>query len=170
MIEVIENLWDYDINLVDVYSYLFYGEGATTSIKEYIKNSLKSKCVIFKACGMMDNIVAAQDYGGELIYFDEGDASKFFVKNFPELAMLFPVESDIEQIIDDWICTCYERRILYFVDVNNLQSFIDMLLECKFDTSVCYEKVWPLIESAIENSPEAPEHDMFVLVTKHQLL
>lgn len=111
-------------------------------------------------------ISGLKDYRGELIYFEEGDASRFFVKKYPELVMVFSKVSEIDLIIDDWVCTCYERRILYFVDINNIQSFIDALFDCKFDTSVCYDKVWSLVDCIIENSPEAPDHDTFVVVSK----
>ena len=164
--DTIKNLFDYDITVEDAHSYLFHGENAATCIKELVRKKLKCNCVVLKASGMMDNISGLKDYRGELIYFEEGDASRFFVKKYPELVMVFSKVSEIDLIIDDWVCTCYERRILYFVDINNIQSIIDDLFDCKFDTSVCYDKVWSLVDCIIENSPEAPDHDTFVVVSK----
>lgn len=166
MSENIRNLLDYDITINNVHAYLFHGEDATARIKEYVRSNLESKCVILKASGMLDNINQMKDYAGNLIYFEEGDASKFFVKKYPELVMLFSTGSQLEQIIDEWVCTCYERRILYFIDKNNVQLLVDVLRDCKFDTSVCYDKTWPLVDCVIENSPEAPDHDTFVVVSR----
>ena len=75
----------------------------------------------------------------------------------------------VDKIIDDWICTCYERRIVYFVDSKNQQALIDLLLTQKFNVTSCLEKAWDLVEFVVENVPEAPSHDTFIVITKNDL-
>lgn len=172
MIKRINNFSDYGIPTCSepLFAYLLDDSNAISDLQGIIRSGLNHQGMVLKASGMLDNILIAKKYNGDLIYFDEGDASKIFIKKFPELLMSFPNISLLDQIVDDWVCTCYERRILYFVDSKNLPLLIDLLLECKFNVSTCFEKIWPLVNLVIENLPEAPNHNTFVLMAKRDLI
>ena len=75
----------------------------------------------------------------------------------------------VDKIINDWVCTCYERRIVYFVDSSNYQNLVDLLLTQKFNTTSCLEKTWELVDLVIENLPDAPNHDTFLVISKKDL-
>lgn len=169
MIEDVKNLLDYGITVADAYAYLVYGDGAARCIKNFIQNELSSKCMVLKASGMLDSITDISEYAGETVYFEKGDASKLFIRKYPEILMVFSANVSLDQILDDWVSTCYERRILYFVNVRNAQKLIELLEGCKYDTGVCYHKVWALVDCVIENCPEAPSHDTFLVTGKQQL-
>lgn len=169
MIETIKNLLDFDINITDGYAYLVYGDSAAAWIKKFIQNELSPQCMVLKASGMLDSITNVSKYSGETVYCEKGDASKFFIKKYPEILMLLSTNGALSQVVDDWVCTCYERRILYFVNMQNVQKLIKLLETCKYDTRVCYEKVWQLVDCVIENCPESPDHDTFIVTSKQRI-
>lgn len=171
MIERINNISDYDILQCNdpFFPYIISGSSAVSDIKNIIKKHCHNQNILLKASGMLDNLPTDKCYDGEIIYFDNGDATKFFIKRFPELLMSISDTCSVDKIIDDWICTCYERRIVYFVDSKNQQALVDLLLTQKFNVTSCLEKVWDLVEFVVENVPEAPSHDTFIVIAKNDL-
>ena len=171
MIKPINNISDYDILKCNepFFPYIISGSYAVSDIKNIIQNHYQTQNVLFKASGLLDNLPSKESYDGKIIYFDKGDASKFFIKKFPELLMSSSNTSFLDEIIDDWMCTCYERRIIYFVDSKNYQALVNLLLTQKFNVSSCLEKTWHLVDLIIENVPDAPDHDTFLVVAKKDL-
>ena len=171
MIERINNISDYDISQCNepFFPYIISGSSAVSDIKNIIKKHYQNQNVLLKASGMLDNLPTDECYNGKIVYFDEGDATKFFIKRFPELLMSITDIDSVDKIIDDWTCTCYERRIVYFVDSKNQQALIDLLLTQKFNVTSCLEKVWKLVELVVENLPEAPSHNTFIVIAKQDL-
>lgn len=169
MIERINNISDYDIVQCNepFFPYIISGSSAVSDIKNILKKHWHNQNILLKASGMLDNLPT--DIDGKIIYFDNGDATKFFIKRFPELLMSISDTRSVDKIIDDWTCTCYERRIVYFVDSKNQQALIDLLLTQKFNVTSCLEKVWDLVEFVVENVPEAPSHDTFIVIAKNDL-
>lgn len=172
MIERINNLSNYDILRCKgpFFPYILAGPTAVSEVKEMIHNHYRTKDILFKASGMLDNLPSEEDYGGKLIYFEKGDASKFLIRKFPELLMLFPDTTSLDKIIDDWVCTCYERRIIYLVDSKNHQALVDLLLTQKFNASSCTEEIWELVDLIVENVLDAPSHDTFLVLAKKDLI
>ena len=171
MIEQINNISNYDIFNCDepFFPYIISGSSAVPDIKKIIHENFQTQNVLFKASGMLDNLPSEDIYNGKMIYFDKGDASKFFIRKFPELLMSLNDNDMVDKIIDDWVCTCYERRIVYFVDSINYQILVDLLLTQKFNTTSCLEKIWDLVDLVIENLPDAPSHDTFLVISKKDL-
>ena len=171
MIERINNISDYDIPMCNgpLFAFLVSGSCDASILKNIIQEKHQTQNIVFKASGMLDNISSTESYDGKLIYFEIGDASKFFIKKFPELLMSFPNTYSLDNIIDDWVCTCYERRIIYFVDSIHYQSLINLLLTQKFNISSCLEKIWELVDLVVENVPDAPSHDTFLVIAKKDL-
>lgn len=171
MIERINDIAVYDILQCNApfFPYIVSGSSAVSDIKNIIKKHYQNQKILLKASGMLSNLPTDKCYDGEIIYFDIGDAAKFFIKRFPELLMSIANTDSVNKIIDDWTCTCYERRILYFVDSKNQQALVDLLLTQKFNVTSCLEKVWNLVECVVENSPEAPSHNTFIVIAKQEL-
>lgn len=172
MIERIDNISDFDIIECNepFFSYIISGSSAVLDIKNIIHEHFQTQNILFKASGMLDNLPSKDSYDGKLIYFDNGDAHKFFIKRFPELLLSFNDTSLIDKIIDDWVCTCYERRIVYFVDSINYQTLVDFLLTQKFNVTSSLEKVWDIVNLVVENLPDAPSHDTFLVISKKDLM
>lgn len=171
MIKIINNLSDYDIPKLNesIYAYILTGEDSCSNIKSIIEDCFGSKNMLIKASGMLDNIIHLAELKGKLVYFEEGDSHKIFIKKFPELLILFCNFDSLDILLEDWTCACYERRIIYILNDDNTQSLIEELNKCKFDTSTCFHEIWRFVDAVIENVPESPEHDTFLLVTKKHL-
>ena len=171
MIKRINNLQEYGIPTCGepLYAYFASGAHAASRLKSVVEANYQVKNVILKASGMLDNLPAPEDYNGNLIYFEKGDASKFFIRKFPELLISIPNAATFNSMIDDWVCTCYERRIIYFTDPEHAHTLIDHLCRQKFDLSAHLEENWPLVDLVIENVLDAPCHDTFLIMAKKDL-
>lgn len=168
MLEAIKNLsmWDIPQSLSPLYAYILKGKTAPVELSDIISENASGDSIVFKASGLLDSILPMKDYSGDLIYFDKGDADKLFVKRSPELLMSFSNFDSLDQIINDWSCACFENRIMYFTDKKHIGSLIDYLGTRKFSTSTDIANVWDMVNMIVANSPEAPEHDTFILILK----
>lgn len=171
MLETVKNLsmWDIPQSLSSLYAYILQGKTAHAELNEIISENVSGNSIVFKASGLLDSILPMKDYSGDLIYFDKGDADRLFVKRSPELLMSFSNFDSIDQIIDDWSCACFENRVMYFTDKKHLDSLIDYLGTRKFSTSTDIANVWDMVNMIVANSPEAPDHNTFLLILKKEL-
>ena len=102
MIERINNISNYDILKCNgpFFSYIISGSSAVSDVKDIIHKHCQTQNVLFKASGMLDNLPSEDVYDGKTIYFDKGDASKFFIRKLPELLMSFNDNSIVDEIIE----------------------------------------------------------------------
>lgn len=138
----------------------------------FVKKILNSEIfehndVAFKATGLLDNlnelIINAELEG---ITVCEGDGHRIVVKKYPEC---YGVVSNkrVDKIIDEWVCTMYERRFLFVFDNSNLDKIHLLLQETVYDENFV-EKLWPYLNLLIENAADAPNHNSFIISYKKE--
>lgn len=133
MFELINDLTLYDIPSLngEVNSLLLTSEdNESCSLVYKILNCVFSNHVlIFKASGMADEINVLKSYfnNSNLHYF-EGDLSKMMIKKFPEFFLVIDNFHTLKHLLNDWVCTIYERRFIY---VSSVDKYGNLLKELK---------------------------------------
>ena len=89
------------------------------------------------------------------------------------MAEVFSKVSDsrvVKTLLDSWVSTIYERRFLYVARPDH-GSDICTILERSVgaDTNKLAE-TWDLLDCLIENSPDAANHNTFVLICRRRHL
>ena len=137
---------------------------------EFVKKLLNSEIfeqniVAFKATGLFDNVNELIT-NAELTEMTvcEGDAHRFIVKNFPACYGIVS-NKQIDRIIEEWVCTIYERRFLLVFDSSKIDAILHLLQETVYDEKFA-EKLWPFLNLLIENATDAPNHNSFVISYK----
>ena len=125
----------------------------------FFKNEL-----VFKASGLLDNITGVLDMiqNCSPVYF-EGDGKKFFVKKQPEVYAKISDKKILSSIFDNWVSTIYERRIIYLPREGQINYLFDILEENIYLNSNNILSTWTYLDCMIENSPDAPNHNTFIL-------
>lgn len=137
---------------------------------EFIKKILNSEIfeqndVAFKATGLLDNLnklITNAELEG--ITVCEGDGHRIIVKKYPECYGIVS-NKQVGKIIDEWVCTMYERRFIFVFDNSNLDKIRLLLQETVYDENFA-EKLWPYLKLMIENAADAPNHNSFIISYK----
>lgn len=127
--------------------------------KIFFKNEL-----VFKASGLPDNITGVLELIRDCspVYF-EGDRKKIIVKNQPEVYAKISDKKVLSAILDDWVSTIYERRFLYLPREGQINYLYNILEKNIYLDSNNILSTWIYLDCLIENAPDAPNHNTFVL-------
>ena len=127
----------------------------------------KQKVIVFKATGLSDNLKELVK-NTNLINMDfvDGDEHGFVVKRYSECYGIVSNEQ-LQKILDEWICTIYEKRFLFSVDVSVISTVMNLLQKSIFDEEFL-GKLWPFLDLAVENALDAPSHNSFVISFKQE--
>ena len=171
MFELINDLTLYDIPSLngEVNSLLLTSEdNESCSLVYKILNCVFSNHVlIFKASGMADEINVLKSYfnNSNLHYF-EGDLSKMMIKKFPEFFVVIDNFHTLKHLLNDWVCTIYERRFIYVSSVDKYGNLLKEMKKNIFNYSNYLADVWPFIDGVFENLPDAPNHNTFIFSSR----
>jgi hypothetical protein len=91
------------------------------------------------------------------------EIKKNFVKKQPEVYAKISDKKVLSSILDDWVSTIYERRFLYFPREGQINYLCDILEKNIYLDSNNILSTWTYLDCLIENSPDAPNHNTFVL-------
>ena len=137
---------------------------------KFVKKLLNSKIferndVAFKATGLLDNLnelITNAELEG--ITLCEGNGHGVFVKKYPACYGIIS-KNQADKIIDEWVCTIYERRFLFVFESSKKDAILRLLQETAYDENIV-EKLWPFLNLLIENAADAPCHNSFVVSYK----
>ena len=139
-------------------------------IKNLLLNTSNSNLMFFKAMGLEENIrdlianAQLKNYK-----FKRNDAKRFLIRKFPEITCILDKNKTlIVQVLADWTSTIYERRLIVSFKQENLHEVEKIMDKSDFNDSF-YKQLWPFVDIIIENVPDAPEHNSFVLSYKNDL-
>lgn len=135
-------------------------------VKEILNLEIfKHSGIAIKATGLLDNLnelITNAELEG--IKVCEGDGHRIIVKRHPECYGIVS-NKQVDKILDEWVCTIYERRFLLVFDNSNLDEIIHLLQETVYDENFA-EKLWPYLNLMIENAADAPNHNSFIISYK----
>lgn len=140
-------------------------------VYDVIVNIFPKNELVFKASGLPDNISRILDiiHNCSPVYF-EGDSKKFFVKKQPEAYAKVSDRKVLGAILDDWVSTVYERRFLYFLKEGQVNHLHDILEKNVYVDSNNILSSWTYLDCLIENAPDAPNHNTFVMTFRKEYL
>lgn len=148
-----------DIDIAEKSILLFSeDESSCVCVLSLINSILKNYSFFFKAEGLLDNLKEIKNFLSEETLINENDGRKFYVKKLPELYSLITEKGSIEYLINNWVSTIYEIRIIFVVDMN----------ENLTNTNIEYERIIRNINNnyicKIENVPESNFQNTFKIV------
>ena len=169
MIKIIDNLELFDLPYIEndeVHSLYLSSEGNDSigSVKRLLEGYSIEYTVIFLASGMLDEIMSLKSFlEDSLICYEEGDAEKFYIKHFPKIVSYLDNPLKVQKVLDSWLCTIYERRIIYVLKKEKTQDFIKQLLLNKNSFESITKQIWPFVHCVVENSLDAPLPNTFII-------
>lgn len=138
---------------------------ASEWIDRFISESFSDCFILFRAMGLpgdMDDMLSVFDH--DRIYF-QGDAKKVFMKRFPVFICRIGA-GEIRKALMFWSSSVMERRFIYCVHKDSLDSVLAYLTENAYsDQSGCLP-LWEQVECVIENVPEFEYVDSYVVTMK----
>lgn len=103
-------------------------------------------------------------------YYNEGDSKRFYIRKYPKVCANITDEKSLESLIDNWVSTIYETRKIYITK----KIYKNELLNCLINNASYKMKSNQVIMDyalcIIENAPEAPNHNTFVLKCRKDYL
>lgn len=175
MISVLHDLSLFDVPVFDNSCKSFIissdDESSRTAIESFLFELRAQHILIFKAVGLMDNISPiAKDLQNRKIVIFNGDSKKFLVKKFPEFFCEIYSNDEIRSVLQSWVSTVYEHRIIYIVKAANFNQLIHILNEGRYDNNFFALPIANCIEGYIQNVCEAEHHDSYLINCKSYLL
>lgn len=151
--------------------FIYSDEGSS---REWIEKNLyilkSGYSLVFRAVGLSDNIVdIASKVKGEKSCYFPGDEKKFFIKKFSEYFCVITQDNMIESVLNEWVSTIYEYRVVYILDSKKIDYFISVLKENVYSSKSILPNVMQYIEGYIENVQDAPDHDSYIVNLKSDL-
>jgi hypothetical protein len=139
-------------------------EDACIAVQHIIMNIYSLRNIVFHSSGLQNTLHQTISILGDSSYvYYEGDESKFIVRKMPELYANIQNVTILYDLIIDWTSTIYERRSIFLsrIDMGEYahQYFVDVSKRNMADN----DEVWTTTDCIIENAPEAPNHNSFIL-------
>lgn len=86
--------------------------------------------MIFRTVGLADNILdIASKINGKKSNYSPGDGKKFFNRRYPEYFCVIDQDNMIDIVLDEWVSTIYEYRVVYILDSDKSDRLFSVLKE-----------------------------------------
>lgn len=139
-------------------------------VREVLKSVTVDKVNVFFASGLLDNLTELMEIiGCDKCTLKQNDAKKSIQKRLPEFFAIIGQDADIlDSILQEWVSTIYERRVLINVDKSKLEEVEKIIFSDGLDINN-FANVWALSDIIVENAPEAPSHNSFIISYKNHI-
>lgn len=144
------------------------------SCKEWMTDKLNtlrhSYSLVYRATGLEDNISEiVSKVSGEKAHYFPGDGKRVFIRKYPEYFCVINNNAEIADILDEWVSTIYEYRVLYIVNPRKRDALISILEESADSNKNALELIMGNIDGYIENARDAPDHDSYIINLKNDV-
>lgn len=174
MISVLHDLSLFDVPIFDITCKSVIvssdDESCRTAIEKFLFELREQHILVFKAVGLMDNIFPiAKELNNDEIVILNGDTKKFFIKKFPEFFCKIYSNDEIQSVLQSWVSTVYEHRVIYIVKAANFNQLINLLNEERYNKNFFSSSITDCIEGYIQNVCEAEYHDSYLINCKEYI-
>lgn len=143
---------------------------ASTIVDHILTEESEKYCFLFRALGMPSIIEDIRfEFDSTKVYIPN-DAHKFFIKRFPQLLVYNLKKSEIPKVLNHWTTSACERRFLYCVHRESIDSVITYFENVSYTDLSEGALLWDHLEFFLENIPEFEYDDSFSITARPKYL
>lgn len=95
-------------------------------LEKIVQDLFSNKGLVFEAAGFSANLKDISDFlCSEAVRYHEGDANRFFVRNFPECLHIIQSEQFTEILKNCWTNAIHERRRIFILEYAHIEEVMN---------------------------------------------
>ncbi len=138
-------------------------------IKGIISQVFSGNEIVYKAYGLPNSIdEIIEDFGGQNYVYHEGDRNKFYMKRYPEIIMQLKDIIAIDKLLSSWSCAIIEGRFFFIAKPSCGEQIKEYFQNNSYKERPNMNELWDFLLCIIENIPDHPNHDSYILTARKE--